>query len=138
MAEILKSYGIKRVKGDRYAGAWPEQEFLKWGITYIASDKDKSAIYLDFLPLVLSSRVELLENKTLSAELRSLERRTRKGGRDLVDHPPKLHDDLANACAGVCTELGVFTREPHFLTWARQEAERMRQNQSESVELRES
>ena len=93
--------------GDRYGGAWPEVEFLKHGVTYQPSEKDKSVIYLEFLPLMLSGRVELLDNKTLGAELRALERRTRKGGRDLVDHPPRQHDDLANAVAGVCTVLAV-------------------------------
>ena len=36
-----------------------------------------------------------------------MERRTRSAGRDLVDHPPKGHDDLANAVAGVCSLLAV-------------------------------
>lgn len=105
MAEILKRYRIARVTGDRYAGAWPEKEFLKHSIVYEASCKDKSLIYLEFLPLVLSKRVELLDIKTLFTELRSLERRTRSSGRDLVDHPPKGHDDLANAVAGVCVTI---------------------------------
>ena len=57
--------------------------------------------------MILSGRVELLDLKHLKAELRSLERRTRGAGRDLVDHPPKGHDDLANAVAGVCSLLAV-------------------------------
>jgi hypothetical protein len=32
----------------------------------------------------------------------SLERRTARGGRDSIDHPPNQHDDLANALAGLC------------------------------------
>jgi hypothetical protein len=104
-AQILKSYGLAKVVGDKYAGAWPSDEFSKHGIRYEASDRDKSRIYLDFLPLVMSGNVELLDNKTLISELRGLERRTRSGGRDSVDHPPgpKQHDDLGNATAGVCT-----------------------------------
>jgi len=31
-----------------------------------------------------------------------LERRTVRGGRDSIDHPPNTHDDLANAIAGLC------------------------------------
>jgi len=107
MAGVLKAYRVHKVTGDRYGGAWPEQEFSKHGISYQAAEKDKSALYLDFLPMVLSGRVELLDNKHLFNELRALERRTRKGGRDLVDHPPRGHDDLANAVAGVCTTLGI-------------------------------
>lgn len=107
MAAILKNYGIHEVKGDKYAGAWPEQEFLKHRIRYQAADKDKSSLYLDFLPLVLSQRVELLDLKHLKNELVSLERRARSAGRDLVDHPPRGHDDLANAVAGVCSTIGT-------------------------------
>jgi hypothetical protein len=103
MAGVLKSYGLSRVTGDRYAGAWPEQEFLKYGIRYEASDKDKSALYLAFLPMVLSGQVELLDLKMLKSELVGLERRARSGGRDSVDHGPRGHDDLANAVAGACT-----------------------------------
>jgi hypothetical protein len=125
MAEILKSYKVGRIVGDRYAGSWPESEFWKYSITYQASEKDKSQIYLDFLPLVLSGKVELLDNKNLFAELRSLERRTRKGGRDQVDHPPKASDDLANAVAGVCVEVGVWKRESGFFTYMREAVEEM-------------
>lgn len=106
MAAIVKSYNVFRVTGDRYAGAWPETEFHKHNVAYEPSQKDKSAIYIDFLPLVNSGNVELLDIKPLAAELRSLERRTRSGGRDLVDHPPKAHDDLANAAAGACVMAG--------------------------------
>jgi len=110
-ASILKDYRITSVIGDKYAGAWPEQEYRKYGIIYTPAEKDKSGLYLDFLPLALSCSVELLDNKHLFTELRSLERRTRKGGRDLVDHPPKGHDDLVNSVAGVCVQLGVLTHE---------------------------
>ena len=110
MAGILKSYGVVKVTGDRYAGSWPEQEFRKYGISYEGSIKDKSTLYLEFLPLILSGRVELLENKTLFNELRQLERRARSGGRDLVDHLPRGHDDLANAAAGACVLSNVEFR----------------------------
>jgi hypothetical protein len=106
MSEILENYGIRRVTGDRYAGAWPEQEFKKHHIRYETSPRNKSELYLDFLPLIMGGQIELLDNKTLLNELRSLERRTRSAGRDLIDHPPRGHDDLANAVAGVAVSLG--------------------------------
>jgi hypothetical protein len=106
MAAILKSYKVRKVSGDRYGGAWPETEFSKHGISYRPAEKDKSSIYLEFLPMILSGRVELVENKTLFNELQVLERRTRKGGRDLVDHPPRGQDDLANSVAGACVQIG--------------------------------
>lgn len=112
MAGILKTYGLRRVTGDRYAGAWPEQEFRKHGIAYQAAAKDKSAIYLEFLPLVLSGRVEILDIRQLFSELRNLVRRPRSAGRDLVDHPPRGQDDLANAAAGACTLAGAGMVRP--------------------------
>ncbi|MGQ9688915.1 MAG: terminase large subunit domain-containing protein [Desulfobaccales bacterium] len=112
MAEVLKAYGVRRVTGDRYAGEWPRQEFQKHGVTYEAAAKDKSALYLEFLPLVLSGRCELLDLRQLFSELRNLVRRTRSGGRDMVDHPPKGNDDLANAVAGACTLAGAGVIRP--------------------------
>jgi hypothetical protein len=38
-------------------------------------------------------------------QLVNLERRTGRGGRDIIDHPPHGHDDIANAVAGVCELL---------------------------------
>lgn len=112
MAEILRTYGISKVVGDRYAGSWPSDEFQKHNIRYEPSDRDKSRIYLDFLPLVMSGNVQLLDNKTLISELRGLERRARTG-RDSVDHGPgkNQHDDLANSVAGCVTLTGGRKRE---------------------------
>ena len=52
--------------------------------------------------MILSGQVELLDDRKLCGQLQNLERRTRSGGRDLVDHPAGLHDDLANSVAGSC------------------------------------
>ena len=67
---------------------------------FIRAQKTKSEIYLECLPAINSGRVELLDNARLMAQLRSLERRTSRAGRDTIDHPPGAHDDLANAVAG--------------------------------------
>jgi hypothetical protein len=64
------------------------------------------------LPLVLSGRCELLDLKRLINELRDLVRRPRSGGRDLVDHPPRGSDDLANAVAGAVTLAGAGMVRP--------------------------
>jgi hypothetical protein len=60
----------------------------------------KSDIYLNLLPLINSDRVELLDHPRLTAQLCSLERRTSRGGKDSIDHPPGAHDDVVNAAAG--------------------------------------
>jgi hypothetical protein len=102
-AALLKSYRISKVTGDRYAGEWPREQFRKYGVQYEVADKSKSDIYRDLLPLLNSRRVELLDNQRLIGQLVSLERRTARGGRDSIDHPPRAHDDIANSVAGVLT-----------------------------------
>jgi hypothetical protein len=97
-ADVLKSYGVSRVTGDRYAGEWPRERFRVHGITYDPSEKPKSDIYRDLLPILHSGRAELLDHARLVAQLCGLERRTARGGRDSIDHAPG--DDVANACAG--------------------------------------
>jgi hypothetical protein len=99
-AATLKSYRINKVVGDRYAGEWPREQFRKHGIAYELSVKPKSDLYRDLLPLLNSRRVELLDHPRLINQLVSLERRTARGGRDSIDHPPGGHDDVANAVAG--------------------------------------
>jgi hypothetical protein len=100
-AAVLKTYGLSRVTGDRYSGAWCSSEFEKVGITYTNADLSKSNYYLEFLPIVMQGGCELLDHKQQASELRQLLRRTGKG-KDTVDHPPNLHDDAANACAAAC------------------------------------
>ena len=104
-AHLLKEYRISSVTGDKYAGAWVSEAFLKHGIRYMPSPLTKSEIYLGFEPLLARGEVELLDDKVLFAELRGLERRTGRGRRDVVDHGPGQHDDSANATAGVFVEL---------------------------------
>jgi len=76
------------------------KSFAKHGITYHHSSRDRSAIYGDVLPLFTSGRVRLLDNRRLVAQFAALERRTSAAGRDRIDHPPHMHDDLSNSCAG--------------------------------------
>jgi hypothetical protein len=88
------------VVGDRYAASWTIDAFAKFGISYRHSDKDRSAVYSDVLPLFTSGRARLLDNQRLVGQLANLERRTTSSGRDKIDHPNGLHDDLANATSG--------------------------------------
>lgn len=111
-AETLKSYGVHRVTGDRYAGEWPRERFRVHGVTYDLAEHPKSDIYRDCLPLLNSGKIELLDNARLIAQLCGLERRTARGGRDSIDHPPGAHDDLANSVAGA---LLLASGKRHFV-----------------------
>ena len=116
-SETLKQYRCSIVRGDRYAGEWPRERFRQHGISYETSQKTKSELYLELLPLVNSGQAELLDHKGLVAQLVNLERRTGRSGKDSVDHPPHGHDDLANAAAGVLvlqsqSQPGLFFLRP--------------------------
>ena len=97
---LLKAYRVATVIGDRYAGEWVRDPFRRHGIEYQLSEAPKSDIYRDALPLFNAGRAQLLDLKRLVNQLCSLERRTARGGRDLIDHPQHpgyAHDDLANS-----------------------------------------
>jgi hypothetical protein len=98
----LKAYRIHEVAGDRYAGEWPRERFRHHGIEYKISTLTKSEIYRSWLPDLNSGKVELLDDSRLFSQLLQLERRTGTQGREIIDHPPGGHDDLANAVAGAC------------------------------------
>jgi hypothetical protein len=100
-ASLLKNYGVSTVIGDRYAGEWPVEAFRKQKIKYEQAAKPKSDLYKDLLPGINSRTVDLLDNDRLVTQLVGLERRTARGGRDSIDHPPGGHDDAVNSVAGV-------------------------------------
>lgn len=104
IAALLRSYRIHVIAGDRYAGEWPAEQFRGCGILYRTATLDRSALYLELLPLVNAGAVELPDEPKLLRELRALERRRGTAGRDRIDHRPGEHDDLANAVAGVVAD----------------------------------
>lgn len=117
---LLKTYGIRRVQGDRYAGEWPREAFRKSGVAYEVSEKPKSPLYGELLPLLNSGRVDLLDHPRLVAQLCGLERRTARGGRDSIDHTPGGHDDVANAAAGALVfAAGRPNKADGFRAWAK-------------------
>jgi hypothetical protein len=106
-AGLLRSYGVADVTGDRYAGEWPREQFRRHGVAYTVAAAPKSDCYRDALPSLNAGAVELLDHPRAVAQLVALERRTARGGRDAIDHPPGGHDDVANVIAGVVADLLV-------------------------------
>jgi hypothetical protein len=49
--ELLKQYHCATVVGDSYGAKWVSEAFVKAGVTYRKSDLDRSALYLNVLPL---------------------------------------------------------------------------------------
>jgi hypothetical protein len=100
VADVLKAYRCRSTVGDKYAAQWVVQAFRKCGINYQYSERDRSLIYLDALPLFTTGRARLLDNKRLVHQFASLERRTSPVGKDRVDHGPSGVDDACNSAAG--------------------------------------
>ena len=114
-ATLLRTYGLREVTGDRYAGEWPREAFMKQGVDYRIAQKPKSDLYRDALPSFNGASVELLDHPRLIAQLCALERRTTRGsGRDIIDHGPGPHarDDVANVTCGVLSDLLVHRAGP--------------------------
>jgi hypothetical protein len=106
----LKRFGLRRVTGDNYAAEFVAQAFTNCGIAYHKAELSKSLLYRELLPRLCTGDIELLDDETLIDQIAGLERRTRSGGQDVIDHPPGGKDDLANALAGVV----VSVSKPRF------------------------
>jgi hypothetical protein len=105
LVETLKRYRIGKVVGDRYAGEWPREQFIKRGIVYEPTEVTKSDMYVNFLPLLNSRRARLVDHQRMFNQFCQLELRTVRGGRDTVDHPKGGMDDIANAACGALLQV---------------------------------
>src|SRR5436190_4059227 len=99
-AQLLKSYRVSGVTGDRYAGEFPRELFRKHGLSYALSEQTKSDLFRDLLPRLNSGSIVLPRHDRLISQLVSLERMVSRAGKDSISHPPNRHDDMANAVAG--------------------------------------
>jgi hypothetical protein len=107
-AQLARAYGCKKIVGDSFAGAWVEAAFKDAGVRYETSPIPKSQLYLEALPHFNRGAVRIPDVPVLLRELRCLERRVHRSGRDSVDHPSHGSDDFANV---ICGGINVATRE---------------------------
>jgi hypothetical protein len=98
IVDLMREYRCSQITGDNYGAAWTVEAFAKAGARYVKSDRDRSAVYMDCLPLFTSGRARLLDNPKLLSQFASLERRTFSTGRERIDPGPG-HDDLCNSAA---------------------------------------
>jgi hypothetical protein len=84
---------------------WTTERFTQYGgVTRDTTAKNKHDLYTGFLPVLNSGCVELLDHQRSINQILSLERTRTK-----IDHPPRQHDDCANAIAGaVDCALGKY------------------------------
>jgi hypothetical protein len=119
-ADLVKAYGIRSLRGDNYSAEWVHSAWRQAGIIYERSELNKSALYLEALPQFARGLVRLPEHPLLIRELRLLERRTSRNGKDTVDHGRNGSDDHANSLAGVLQSLAVRSKWPNYddsLSW---------------------
>jgi hypothetical protein len=98
---LCKTYRIYHLHGDHYAKFWPVEMFARHGQQYEQNAQPKSDLYAALLPLINSKRIALLDHPVLINQTCALERSTRQGAREKIDHPPNGRDDVVNAVAGV-------------------------------------
>lgn len=99
-AQLAKDYRCRKVVGDNYAGEWVAGAFKDAGVDYERSALPRSGLYLEAIPHFSRGTVSIPDHARLIRELRLLERRTSRSGKDSVDHPANGSDDYANALAG--------------------------------------
>ena len=87
--------------GDNYARDWVAGAWRSLGFEYIRSPQPKGAVYLESLPVFTRGLARLPDHTRLVRELRLLERRTHRSGKDTVEHPRNGHDDYANVVCGM-------------------------------------
>lgn len=116
---ILKQYRIVEVEGDKYSAEWCSESFQKNGIRYIPSSKNRSELYAEFLPALLSRQVELVANAKMVSQFCGLVRKIGPGGKDTIDHGVGAFDDVCNAVAGaISLVVGTAHRRLGVLEWA--------------------
>lgn len=113
-AGLAREYGCGTVVGDAYAGEWVASAFRDAGVEYRRSDLPRSGLYLEMLPHFMRGAIRLPNLPILTRELRLLERRTARSGRDSVDHGSGGSDDHANALAGAIREAMRGAEEPEI------------------------
>lgn len=99
-AKLAREYGCPKVVGDNFSGEWVAQAFRDAGCVYIRADHPKSTLYLEGLPFFTRGAIAIPDHGQLIRELRLLERRVSRSGRDSVDHGPSGSDDHANVLFG--------------------------------------
>jgi len=111
---IKEEYRIGEVHGDKFSGDIASNRFIKCGLNYIRSDKTKAELYLEAERIFNTGKVEIPAREVLVAQLGSLVRKTRSGGRDSVDSDGGQPEDEANAVAGAAVMAVLKLGAPEF------------------------
>lgn len=106
-AALARDYRCTKVIADAYSGEWSAEAFASAGMPLHRSDLAKSQLYLEALPQFARGAVSIPDLPILVRELRLLERRTHRSGKDTVDHNQGGSDDYANVLVGAMRAAGM-------------------------------
>jgi hypothetical protein len=113
---LLRRYRLREVTGDRFGAEWVVGEFKRRGLTYRSADEAKSGLYRTLLAAMNARQVALPADAELVRQLRGLQRRMARSGREFIDHPSGQRDDRANVIAGVVHQ--ILNRDAGVIEWS--------------------
>jgi hypothetical protein len=116
-AALAKQYRVTKVTGDNYSADWVTTAFKDCGVRYQRSERPKSQLYLECLPLFTRGLITIPDHARLTRELRLLERRTHRSGKDSVDHGRNGSDDYPNAVCGAAVHVTQRGQYDTSLDW---------------------
>jgi hypothetical protein len=130
LGALAREYRCATITADNFAGEWAAGAVRDAGLEFRRCELPKSQLYLEGLSRFTRGQVRLPNHPILMRELRLLERRTMRSGKDAVDHPAHGgHDDYANVVFGV---LWLCRPKPFVMSelsagpiWVRADAIRM-------------
>jgi hypothetical protein len=99
-AALAKQHRCSTITGDNYAKEWVAGAYRAAGLEYRRSPLVRSDLYLEGAVLFARGLVSIPDQAQLLRELRLLERRTARSGKDSVDHGVGGSDDHANSLFG--------------------------------------
>jgi hypothetical protein len=114
-AALAKMYRCRVITGDRYGGEWVAGAFRRANVEYRQSALVRSDLYLEGQVLFTRGLVGIPAHAALLKELRQLERRVARSGKDSVNHGVGSHDDHANALFGamyLASKVAKWTAPP--------------------------
>jgi hypothetical protein len=115
-AVLAKQYRCTRITGDNYGADLVSGPYRELGMEYAVSPLVRSEIYLATLPTWTRGMVSMPNHAATIRELRMLERKVARSGRDSVNHAPGQHDDHANSLCGAIY-LAVSSLQQPRVRW---------------------
>jgi hypothetical protein len=97
---LAKQYRCSAITGDNYAKEWVAGAYRAAGLEYRQASLARSDLYLEGLPLFTRGLVNIPAHAVLLRELRQLERKTARSGKDSVSKGVGSFDDHSNSLFG--------------------------------------